>query len=194
MKVLAIIGSKRKKGNTHLLVKEVLRHIREDVEKEVIFINDYKFEGCIGCNGCRNSTSCVVQDDMQIVYKKMMDADLLILASPTYYYNVTSDMKKLIDRFFCFNIFDANDRTIWTSYNHINGLKKAVTISICEQETKEDIGFTTKAMVYPLRDIGYDVIYSLEAIQSFDKGDVLKQDMALRDAAFCGKQINLALQ
>lgn len=195
IKILTILGSPRKHGNTHLLANEILFHIDSDsYQSEVIFLNSLDFNGCIGCNGCKNSTNCVIQDDMQILYQKMFDADALIIGSPTYYYNVTSFMKKFIDRLFCLNIFDEDDRTKWTSYNHIHGKKPAVVISVCEQESKDDIGFTTKAMSKPLEDIGYNIVFELEAIKSFNKGDILHNMNALKDAETCAKALMNSLQ
>lgn len=191
MNILSLIGSKRKNGNTHLLVEQVLSHLDQTrYHTETIFLNDYNFIGCTGCGGCDQSTTCMIKDDMQLIYQKMAMADVLILASPTYYYNVSADMKKLIDRFFCLNMFDPNDRSNWTSYNHIHGLKASVTITICEQQHYKDVGFTTEAMAKPLEDIGYPVLYKLEGLRSYQKGEILNQPDALSDAFDCAKAID----
>lgn len=192
MNYLAIIGSKRKNGNTSILVDKVLEEINPlDNQVKKIFIDDYSFSGCRGCNGCKDSTTCILNDDMKELYQMIEDCDVLILASPTYYYNVTSDIKKFIDRLFCLNIFDKKDRSIWTSKYHGDQYdKKAVVISVCEQNSKEDIGFTTLAMSKPLQDLGFKVIYTLEAIKSFDKGDVLKHQEILEDAKTCSILLN----
>jgi multimeric flavodoxin WrbA len=188
--VLAIIGSKRKNGNTSILIDKIYENISsKSINLNKLFIKDYTFEGCLGCNSCHDSTTCIMNDDMQKIYKMMDDTDVLILASPTYYYNVTADMKKLIDRFFCLNIFDKNDRTLWTSKYHESGKKAGIVVSICEQQSKEDIGFTTLAMKKPLQDIGYNIIYTIEAINSFYKGDILKQPDTLIEAKKCAETI-----
>lgn len=195
MDVLAIVGSPRRQGNTHLLTQKVLDFLESNGwTTRLIFLSDYAFVDCDGCQGCLKTTTCVKQDEMQKIYPLIDEAKALILSSPTYYYNVTADMKKLIDRFFCYNIFDPEDRTQWTSYNHIHGKKVGATITVCEQKTKADIGFTTQAMRRPLEDIGYDVVYSLEAIRSFAKGDVLSNKEAMNDAQACGIALIKALR
>lgn len=182
MKILSIIGSPRKNGNTDIAVNLLLNKLNDNhFTKEIVYLRELHFQGCIHCGGCTNKTTCSLQDDMTILYQKMDECDLLILASPTYYYNVTSLTKKFIDRFFCLNIFDEHERSIWTSKYHQLGTKKAVTISICEQQRKEDIGFTTEAMKKPLEDIGFSVLSSIEIINSYNKGEVLKQENALED-------------
>lgn len=191
MKVVSFVGSKRKKGNTSIITNFVCDVINKDINitTEIVYLSDYVFDGCKGCDGCHDSTNCVVNDDMQILYKKMHDADALILASPTYYYNVSADMKKFIDRFFCLNIFDENDRSNWTSLYHQQGGKIAATISVCEQHDKESLGFTTKAMTLPLQDIGCEVVHSLEVFGAFKKGDVLLNEDAFFAARECANSI-----
>jgi len=58
----------------------------------------YISEGCTGCDGCEKTGMCVIKDDMQDVYTLMDDADVIIIASPIFFYGVTSQVKALIDR------------------------------------------------------------------------------------------------
>ncbi|MEC9485196.1 MAG: flavodoxin family protein [Candidatus Izemoplasma sp.] len=92
MKILACVGSKRKNGNTHTLVKQAMEQFDSSNSIDIVTLSDYNFEGCTGCEGCAMTNECVIQDDMQILYGKIDAADLLILASPTYYYNITADI------------------------------------------------------------------------------------------------------
>jgi multimeric flavodoxin WrbA len=175
MKILAICGSKRKKGNTHTIVNTVLDALKNDtVQTECITLNDYHFDGCTGCEGCQKSNACVIQDDMQKLYPKIEAADLLILASPTYYYNITADMKKFIERLYCYQVFDPNDRSNWTSVNALTGYKDAAVIAICEQNEEKFMGFTKTAMKQPLLDLGYNIISEATYLHLFGKNDAKK--------------------
>ena len=98
--VLILMGSPRKKGNTSILCDEFKRGAEEagnQVEK--IDVVGMKINGCLGCNGCqRNGGTCVQKDDMQGIYQKILTADVVVLASPIYYYTWTAQLKAVIDR------------------------------------------------------------------------------------------------
>ncbi|MDO4961646.1 MAG: flavodoxin family protein [Eubacteriales bacterium] len=100
MKVLVLMGSPRRNGNTSILCDEFIRGAMESGhETEKINIVDLKVNGCLGCNGCqRNGGTCVQKDDMAGLYDKIMAADVVVLASPIYYYTWTAQMKAVIDR------------------------------------------------------------------------------------------------
>ncbi len=108
MKILAIIGTGRKKGNTSKLVetfKEKVEHIAEtqslNLEFEKLFLVDYQIQHCIGCRICFNSgeEKCPFRnDDVKVIKQKIMEADAIIFASPVYVGDVSSLMKALIDR------------------------------------------------------------------------------------------------
>ncbi len=99
MRILGIYGSPRKVGNTDILLDEALRAARA-VGAVVSSIRccDLKIAGCVECGGCDQTGKCVVDDDMQSVYPKLYEADAIILASPIFFYGVTSQAKALIDR------------------------------------------------------------------------------------------------
>ena len=68
---------------------------------EVIVVRDYKIEPCMGCNACfkRAGNTCVQNDDMAYIYDKMKKTDMLVIASPVYFYGLSAQLKAVIDRF-----------------------------------------------------------------------------------------------
>ena len=98
--ILILQGSPRKNGNTSILCDEFARGAEEagnSVEK--IQVITKKINGCLGCNGCqRNGGTCVQKDDMTEIYEKILAADVVVLASPIYYYTWTAQLKAVIDR------------------------------------------------------------------------------------------------
>ena len=99
MKVLGIMGSPRKKGNTDLLLDEALRGARsEGAEVEKLIVSELKIAPCGEFYGCLRDGKCVIDDDMQQVYPKLLEAEGIILASPMFFYGLTSQVKALIDR------------------------------------------------------------------------------------------------
>jgi multimeric flavodoxin WrbA len=102
MKVLAINGSARKDGNTAILIKIVLAELEnEGIETELIQIAGRHINGCKACYKCIEKTNrqCINDQDManQLI-EKMCDADGIIIGSPTYVCNISSELKALIDR------------------------------------------------------------------------------------------------
>ena len=100
VKVLAVVGSPRK-GNTCNLVKMIIDSIAEkrDVEAELVHLADFEIRHCSGCSDfCEETGQCCIEDGMQSLYPKMKGADVIIIGTPTYYWNVTGLLKSFIDR------------------------------------------------------------------------------------------------
>jgi len=99
MKILGIYGSPRKGGNTDILLDEALRAAREaGAEVTSIRCCDLHISGCMECGGCDQTGECVQNDDMQSVYPLLLGSDAIILATPIFFYGITSQAKALIDR------------------------------------------------------------------------------------------------
>ena len=100
MKVLGIAGSPRRGGNTDLLLAEVLKGAASrGAEVKTIILNDLDITPCQHCDACLEAGNCRIQDDMQMVYKELEQADRIVLASPIQFMGVTAQMKAMIDRF-----------------------------------------------------------------------------------------------
>lgn len=99
-KVLVLSGSPRKNGNSDILCDEFIKGAKEskhDVEK--IFLGDKNINYCIGCYGCnRNNGVCVHKDDMAEILDKMINADIIVMATPVYFYTMDAQVKTVIDR------------------------------------------------------------------------------------------------
>lgn len=99
MKVLGLFGSPRRGGNTDLLLEEMLKGAESQGAKiEKIFLSEYDISGCRECRSCEATGNCVIQDQMQEIYPRLMAADYIILASPIFFYGVTAQAKRMIDR------------------------------------------------------------------------------------------------
>jgi multimeric flavodoxin WrbA len=99
VKVLGIYGSPRKGGNTDLLLDRILEGAQAaGAEVESIYARKLKISGCIECGSCDDTGECAVHDDMDTVYPLLQEADVIFLASPNFFYNVTAQVKLLIDR------------------------------------------------------------------------------------------------
>jgi len=102
MKVVAFNGSPRKEGNTYQSLQVVMGELqKEGIETEVVQLGGKNIHGCIACYKCfkNKDKECSIKDDGVNDYiKKMMEADGIIIGSPVYFSNVTSEVKAFIDR------------------------------------------------------------------------------------------------
>ena len=97
--VLILSGSPRKNGNSDLLCDAFLKGAKEaghSVEK--IRVAEKKIGYCRACYACDDTGVCAIKDDMAEILQKMIDADVLVLASPVYFYSVDAQLKTLLDR------------------------------------------------------------------------------------------------
>ncbi|WP_321422717.1 NAD(P)H-dependent oxidoreductase [uncultured Methanobacterium sp.] len=102
MKILTIIGSPRKKGNSYQAARKLEEEMKKqgDYEFEYLFLKDANLEACRGCFNCisRGIEFCPLKDDRQMIQEKMQEADGLVMVSPVYVMNVTALLKNFIDR------------------------------------------------------------------------------------------------
>jgi len=101
MKVVAFNGSPRKDGNTHLLIQHVFKALQtEGIETEEIQVGGNLIHGCVACYQCfqKKNGRCIQDDMVNGWIDHMRKADGIILASPTYFSDITPELKALIDR------------------------------------------------------------------------------------------------
>ena len=102
MKILGISGSPRRGGNTDILLDNALKGAQnKGAEVEKITLNNLKFSPCQECENMPNNEFCIIKDDMQTVYRKIEEADAIILASPIFFGSLSAQTKMMIDRFQC---------------------------------------------------------------------------------------------
>jgi multimeric flavodoxin WrbA len=99
VKVLGIYGSPRKGGNTDLLLDRILEGSSQaGAAVKSLYVRRIKISGCVECGSCDQTGECALQDDMAEVYPLFDEANIIFLASPNFFYNVTGQVKLLIDR------------------------------------------------------------------------------------------------
>ena len=189
IKVLGIAGSPRRGGNTDLLLDEALKGAQEaGAEVEKIYARDYKIAPCIECNMCFKDGKCVVQDKMQTIYPKLLEADRIIFASPIFFMGITGWAKALIDR--C--------QALWAK-------KYVLKEPVVEPERKSQrkgifisVGGTKGKSLFEgaIRTIktffdAIDVTYSGELLYRSidDKGEIKEHPTALQEAYEAGRKL-----
>jgi multimeric flavodoxin WrbA len=188
LKILAINGSRRKSGNTAILIQSVLASAgKAGASVETIHLGDLDIDACTGCEGCSGSWECVIEDDFSRVIGALDEADGIVLASPTYWYSVTSDMKRFIDR--CYSILQyPENRRQWIA--KYDGMKKAcVTAAVCEQLDEFMMGNTLTLLTDFAKDIGLDVAGSVKAMGFFEAGSIQGDQAILAEAVEAGRSL-----
>ncbi len=104
MKIVVLQGSPNKKGSTHILA-DCFRQGAEAAGHTVEMIDaaHANIHPCTGCVHCGYEGPCVQKDDVEEIRKKILEADMLVFATPLYYYGMSAQLKILIDRFCAFN-------------------------------------------------------------------------------------------
>ena len=99
MKILGIVGSPRRGGNTDILLAEVIKGaVSRGGSAKTIILNDLSITPCQHCDACLKAGRCRIDDDMQMIYRELEQADRIILASPVQFMGPTAQMKAMIDR------------------------------------------------------------------------------------------------
>lgn len=97
--ILILAGSPRKNGNSAMLCKEFAKGAEEAGNTvELMYLRDKKINFCIACYHCKKEGICSINDDMAEILDKMDKADVIVMASPVYFYSINAQMKALIDR------------------------------------------------------------------------------------------------
>lgn len=123
MKILSVLGSPNKKGNTAVLLDSYLDGIKENSQCviENVFLQEKTIKACMACDYCKTSKDkkCIIEDDMKDYYDLIRQADLIILATPVYWFNMTAQLKTFIDRLYAldFKTFPKGKQlTLLTTY------------------------------------------------------------------------------
>jgi multimeric flavodoxin WrbA len=193
MKVLGIFGSPRRGGNTDILLEEALKGAEnEGAEVERLHLTDFTITPCRECHGCDQTGECVILDDMQKIYPKLLEADVIILASPIFFYGITAWAKALIDR--CQALWSRKYLLKNPSLGKGGKRRKGFLISVAGtkgQKVFEGAILTAKYFfdVLNAEYVGELVFRGIDA-----KGDILKHREAIQQAFEVGRRLVLEIQ
>jgi multimeric flavodoxin WrbA len=180
-KILGIVGSPRRNGNTHILVAEILKGVRsEGAAGDVLFLDDLEVHECDGCHVCWEGKECSKHDDMNGIYPRIMECDGIIFGTPVYWYGPTALMKVFIDRFVYFNC-PAN-RT------KIRG-KPAVLAVPFEEEDPETAALLVAFFEKSLRYLEMDLIAKIIVPAVTRKGEIRGKEECLEEAYNVGRRL-----
>jgi multimeric flavodoxin WrbA len=187
-KILSIYGSPRRKGNTALLLKKAVEGaVEAGAEVEEIVLRDLKMSPCLEIYGCTKNGRCVIKDDFQGVYDRVLACQGLMLASPIFFYTVSAHTKMLMERF----------QSLWVKKYWIDKApfgkreftRKGLFISVGATKGKRLFEGTLLTVRYFFEVLDMELWRSL-LYRSLDfEGDVLKQPEYLDEAYRAGKEL-----
>lgn len=176
MKILGLSCSPRKMGNTAILVSEALDGAKkEGAEIELFSLSSKEIKPCDGCFTCSENGKCHIDDDMQTVYQKLLEADGIIFGTPIYFYSIASQAKALMDR------------TLFLSYRTTTKLanKVAGVIVIAGGSGRID-GIKD---LYFYMAINHMVLADYVAGVAFEEGAIRKDQISMKAAWELGREM-----
>jgi multimeric flavodoxin WrbA len=185
LRILGIMGSPRIGGNTDLLLDAALSGPRsQGDEVEKIVVDQLNISPCREHYGCLQDGNCVIRDDMDALYAKLLEADAIIVASPMFFYGITAQLKALIDR--CQALW-ARKHVLKQTWPGAGRKGAFIAVGATKGETLFD---GSKATVkYFFKTIGVEYAEELLIRGVDQKGDIQKHPSALKDAFELGQRL-----
>ena len=188
MKVLGLFGSPRKGGNTELLLEEALKGAKEEgAEVERIHLADLNIMPCKECLACFKDGNCIILDDMEKIYSKLLGADIILFASPIFFYGVTAWAKALVDR--CQALWARKYRLKDPSLGKEGKKRKGFFISVGGTKGEKVFEGSILTVKYFFDVLNAEYAGNLLVKQVDDKADILKHPEALKQAFEAGKRL-----
>jgi multimeric flavodoxin WrbA len=191
--ILAIYGSPRRKGNTSLLLKKAVEGaIEVGAEVEELVLRDLKMSPCLEIYGCKKDGRCVIQDDFQGVYDKLLSCKGLMLASPIFFYTVSAHTKILMDR--CQSLWVKRYWVEKAAGGQRKPARKGLFISVGATKGRRLFEGTLLTVRYFFDVLDAELWRSL-LYRSLDfEGDVLKHPEYLEEAYRAGRELVRAIE
>jgi multimeric flavodoxin WrbA len=176
-KILGIVGSPRRNGNTEVLVDEVLKGAEEaGAQVEKVILNELDIKPCQACNSCYKTGKCIHDDDMTELFIKMEKADAWVLGTPVYWFGPTAQFKLFLDR--------------WYNPIHKKFKGKRVILVIPLGDKNESIARHTVGMITDsLKFLRVEIFKTLLAPGINRRGVVRENTDLLNEATLAGKSI-----
>jgi multimeric flavodoxin WrbA len=173
-KILGVLGSPRKKGNTHILISKILEGAKsEGVAGEILFLDDLTIRECDGCHRCWKGKECNKNDDMNNIYPKIMESAGIIFGTPVYWYGPTALIKGFLDRFVYFNCPE--------NRKMIQG-KPAVLAVPFEEENPATADLVKEMFEKSLQYLEMNLIGTIIAPGVTKRGEIIKKQDTLEEA------------
>jgi multimeric flavodoxin WrbA len=181
--ILVLKSSPRARGNSSLLADALIRGaIEAGAKVDQFSMRELKIQPCDGCDACHNQpgSGCVIDDDMQMIYPMLKQADALVLASPVYWFTYSAQLKLVVDRFYALEGPEGNT---------LKGKQVAVILTYGDSNEKTSGAINA---IHAFEDmfsyIRAPIVEVLHASAS-DEGDIEKNPEMMQRAAELGRKL-----
>jgi multimeric flavodoxin WrbA len=180
-RVLGVVGSPRKGGNTDILVDSVLAGARAaGARVEKVMLSDLSIAPCQACYTCETTGRCMHDDDMETLFEKMHASGVWVLGTPVYWWGPSAQMKAFVDRWFA-RSRSRDKRDILSGHRVV----LAVPLGDTDPATaRHVVGMFEDALDY----VNSEVVASVLAPGAYDMGDVEKMPEVLERARLAGER------
>ena len=180
MRVLGVVGSPRRGGNTDILVDHVLKGARDaGAVAEKVMLNDLHIAPCHACYACEAAGQCIHTDDMEGLFEKLHASGVWVLGTPVYWWGPSAQMKAFMDRWFA-KVRSRDNRDILSGHSIV----LAVPMGDTDAGTaRHVVGMFEDS----LRFVKSEVVDSVLAPGAYDAGDVKKMQDVLERARLAGE-------
>jgi multimeric flavodoxin WrbA len=180
MKICCLLGSPRKNGNTAEVLKIFCKEAKKlGYETEIINLIDKNFSGCMECFQCqkvKNKPGCVLKDDMDEIYEKILNSDCIIIATPVFCWSFSWVIKKFLDRTFCFDKYNEDGSYV----SIVEGKKIGIILTAAGDEFDgADLvieGYLRMVEYHKMKDIGRICVCGI-----LKKEDILKRGVEIKE-------------
>lgn len=188
IRLVAVYGSPRRKGNTSLLLKKAVQGARETgAEVKEVVLRDLEISPCLEIYGCKETGRCVIQDDFQRVLDQIQSSEGIMLASPIFFYAVSAHTKMLIER--CQSLWVKKYWIDKVPYGQWEPKRKGLFISVGATKGKKLFDGALLTIKY-FFDVLDTELWKALLHRGLDfEGDVLKHPEFLEEAYLAGKEI-----
>jgi multimeric flavodoxin WrbA len=180
-KILGIMGSPRRNGNTHVLLSRILEGAESaGARGDILFLDDLAIRECNGCHCCWEGKKCSKDDDMNSIYPRIIESDGIVFGTPVYWYGPTALMKGFIDRFVYFNCPE----------NRANIRGKPAVLAIPFEEEDPETAALLKAFFE--KSLGYlemNLIGTILVPGVTRKGEIIEKKAQLQEGYELGKRL-----
>ena len=180
-KILGVMGSPRINGNTHVLISKILEGAKEKgAATDIILLKDLNIQECDGCHTCWKGNECSKSDDMNNIYPRIIENDIILFGTPVYWYGPTALMKAFIDRFVYFNCPENRIK--------IKG-KSAVIVVPFEENNLETADLLVKMFEKSFEYLEIPLIGKIIIPGVTKRGEVIKQEATIEQCYNLGKKL-----
>ncbi len=180
-RILAVMGSPRKNGNTHILVSKIIEGAKAGgAFVNELFLGELNIRECDGCHACWKGKECSKDDDMRAIYSEIIQSDIIIFGTPVYWYGPTALMKTFIDRFVYFNCPENRKK--------IEGLSAALAVPFEDDDLETARGvieFFQKSLSY----LEVKLLDQIIVPGVGEKGAILSKNQSLQQAYDLGLKL-----